>query len=146
MDKRRLTSRRFLPQWHKGSLTVGWKSRRLDHFTHLRLRSCSKAMVSCEYSQICALLSTHISAKHDFGLSDKDIASLQFQGYANSSKRVYAVEQLIALAKRKYEKTGIDYPNRRIPENMLKLRGMTKTSEKLTGLSGREENRFLRLF
>lgn len=80
----------------------------------------------------------HCVGKREFGLSDKDIASLQFQGFACSRKTVYSVDQMAALAKRKYEKTGIEYPKMHLPEVMLKHVGMEKTSERLTGLLGRD--------
>lgn len=51
---------------------------------------------------------------------------------------------MAALAKRKFEKTGITYPKLGFPENILKTFGMTKTSERLTGLEGREDQAFFR--
>ena len=49
-------------------------------------------------------------AKREFKLSDKDIASLPFYGFACSSKRVFALLHLHAHAKRKLEATGVIYP------------------------------------
>lgn len=83
-------------------------------------------------------------AKREFGLTDKDIATLPFQGYAASPKCVYAVEQLMALAKLKYKAIGVRYPLQALPDEMTKLKGMTKTSEKLTGLAGRSSNAYFR--
>lgn len=85
----------------------------------------------------------NVTGKREFGLSDKDIASLPWQGFAASRKTVYSVTDLAALAKRKYEKTAIPYPKLGYPETMMKLIGMTKTTEKLTGLQGREDQAFL---
>lgn len=85
----------------------------------------------------------NVTGKREFGLSDKDIASLPWQGFVGSRKTVYSVTDLAALAKRKYEKTFIPYPKLGFPEKMMQFIGMTKTTEKLTGLQGREDQAFL---
>lgn len=57
---------------------------------------------------------------------------------------MYAVDQLAALAKRKYEKTGVEYPKLGFTEDMMSGVGMTKTTERLTGLVGRAGRSFFR--
>ncbi|KAI0784482.1 hypothetical protein C8Q75DRAFT_779096 [Abortiporus biennis] len=79
-------------------------------------------------------------AKKPYGLTEKEILSLPFNGFANSSKRIYSVEQLEKLAEKKFEALGIEYPALMFPPNF-----MIKTSEHLTGLLGRPDNLFARI-
>ncbi|KDQ08054.1 hypothetical protein BOTBODRAFT_38273 [Botryobasidium botryosum FD-172 SS1] len=75
-------------------------------------------------------------AKKFYGLSDKDIAALPFQGFNGSSKQVIPLHEIEAHAKRKFEATGIPY------EAMTAYRAphpLTVNGPHLTNLSGRPD-------
>jgi len=70
-------------------------------------------------------------AKREFGLNDKEIASLPFYGFAGSRKTVFKLDDLSALAESKAETLGTSYPAQTIPPQYR-----VKTTDYLTGLKG----------